>query len=307
MVPVDSEHRPVRCQTRGVRRTVAGAKRHLRDRRGHVHGSRPKPDNRDEQERRVQHGATGVFGREQLRERADQGWTTVGRDDFLLPLRRLADAEPDEADEERRQTADGKHRAPAVARTEPVVEQRREEESEVIPRVHVAGAFNAPILRPLFGEERPTHRPFTADADAGQQPKQRQLPNLLRERAGEGEDRVAQDGQHQRGNAAEAVGYRSPQHRQTPTHKKEREEDATVVADVAGRGRDAGFWQQFVERGHEDEGVDERVHPVQRPAAPGGPEGADLIAGKPGHLSRRTCRREAGGPSRSTARRAGSG
>jgi hypothetical protein len=49
--------------------------------------------------------------------------------------------------------------------------------------VHVAGAFDPPILRPLFRQKCPAHRPLAADADAGQQPKERQLPDLLRERA----------------------------------------------------------------------------------------------------------------------------
>src|SRR5262249_47452019 len=95
--------------------------------------------------------------------------------------------------------------------------------------------------------------------------------------AQEREQRVAENRQRQRADAAEAIGDRAPQHREAPADQKEREQDAAVEADVAGGRRNPALRQQLGQRRREDERIDERIHPVERPAAPGGPEPANLI------------------------------
>ena len=144
--------------------------------------------------------------------------------------------------------------------------------------MHVAGAHRAAILGPFFSHERPAHRPFAPDADARQQPEDRELPDARRDGAEKREDRVAEDRQHQRADAAEAIGDGPPQQRQSPADEKQREQHAVVIADVAGRGGDARSRQQLGQCGHQHERVDERVHAVERPAAPGRPKAARLIA-----------------------------
>jgi hypothetical protein len=49
---------------------------------------------------------------------------------------------------------------------------------------------------------------------------------------------------------------------------------------VGRSGDDARARQQLAECGHEDERVDERVHPVERPAGPGRPESSELVGGQ---------------------------
>src|SRR5207237_7251493 len=93
-----------------------------------------------------------------------------------LPGRRFADAITDEGDEERRRAADREHPPPAVARADRPIGQRGEKESEVVAGVHVAAAGLAAILRPFLRDERTAHRPFAADADAGEEAQRRQLP-----------------------------------------------------------------------------------------------------------------------------------
>src|SRR6185503_393839 len=126
-------------------------------------------------------------------------------------------------------------------------------------------------------DEGAADRLLTAEADAAEDAQDRQLPHVLREAAGQGENRVHQDRHHQRLDAPEAIGDRPPHHRHAPAGKEEREQDAAVVADVARRRGDARFRQQLGQRGHEHQRVDERVHAVEAPAAPGRPEALDLI------------------------------
>src|SRR5439155_1014338 len=65
--------------------------------------------------------------------------------------------------------------------------------------------------------------------------------------------------------------------RDAPADQKQRKQHAAVVADVARRSRNARPRQQLGERGHEHERINERVHAVERPSTPRGPEAAHLI------------------------------
>ncbi len=195
-----------------------------------------------------------------------------------LPGCGLVHAVANEGHEQCRRAADHEHPAPPVLRADEIVRERGEEEAEVVAGVHVARALLAAILRPFFGDERAAHGPLAADADAGQNAERRKLPDRGRDTAQEGEQRVAQDRQHQGLDAAEAIRDRTPQHRQTPPDEEQREQHAAVVADVArGRGN-PGSRQQLDQCRREHERVDERIHPVERPAAPRGPQPPNLIA-----------------------------
>src|SRR4029077_8805230 len=64
--------------------------------------------------------------------------------------------------------------------------------------------------------------------------------------------------------------------RPRPTKEREKNPPA-VIADIAfGRGN-PGTRKQFAQGRHEHQGVNERIHSVERPASPRGPESADLI------------------------------
>ena len=130
---------------------------------------------------------------------------------------------------------------------------------------------------PLLGDEDAAERPFAADAESGQQAEGGELPDVVGDRAEKREERVAEDGEDQRAHAAEAVGEGSPEESESPADQEEGEEQAAVEADVARRGGDTGARQQVPQGGHQHQGIDEGIHAVQRPAAPGCPEAADLV------------------------------
>src|SRR6266849_5871508 len=60
----------------------------------------------------------------------------------------------------------------------------------------------------------------------------------------------------------------------TPASSRNTASDHTLVATAPRKVKS----EQHAERGHEHEGIDERVHAVERPSAPRGPEAADLVA-----------------------------
>ena len=150
--------------------------------------------------------------------------------------------------------------------------------SHVVTGVHHTRAHFAALLGPFFRYERSAHRPFTANADSREQAIRRQLPHARGERPQESKKRIAENRQHQGAHAAKFVGKRSPQERESPTDQKKREQDAAVKADIRLRGCDVRFRQQFAQRRHHHECVDERVHAVNSPSSPGSPEAANLIA-----------------------------
>ena len=91
---------------------------------------------------------------------------------------------------------------------------------------------------------------------------------------------VAEDGEDEGADAAEAVGERPPEEGEAPADQEDGEEHAAVEADVGLGGWQAGARQQVAQGGHQHEGVDEGVHAVERPARPCGPEAADLVLGQ---------------------------
>ena len=101
---------------------------------------------------------------------------------------------------------------------------------------------------------------------------------LVTKGAQEREHRVPHDGEHERAHAAKPVADRTPQKRESPADQKQSKRQRPVVADVALVGDDAGVRQQLAQRRYEHERVDHRVHTVERPAAPRGPEAANLIS-----------------------------
>ena len=177
-----------------------------------------------------------------------------------------------------RHEAAEKHRAPTVVRADGVVERRRGEEAEVVAGLQIPGAHLPPILGPRFGDVRPGHRPLAADADAGEKSKQAELPDVLRERRGAGEQRVDENRRRERARATEAIGDRTPDEREAPAGEKHGEQNRADESDVRRRRVDARTRQQLGERRREHQRVDHRVHSVEQPARPRGPEADDLLA-----------------------------
>ncbi len=93
----------------------------------------------------------------------------------------------------------------------------------------------------------------------------------------EGEEGVAEDGEDERADAAEAICQRPPEEGEAPADQEDGEEHAAVEADVGLGGGQAGAREEIAQRGDQDEGIDEGVHAIERPAGPGGPEAADLV------------------------------
>src|SRR5262249_31450610 len=89
--------------------------------------------------------------------------------------------------------------------------------------------------------------------------------------------RITKDRQHQDPDAPEAIGERPPKKRQAPTDKEQREQQPAVVPDIGFGRRQARVGKQLAERRHHDQRVDEGVHPIEGPAAPGSTEATDLV------------------------------
>src|SRR5437016_5778604 len=100
------------------------------------------------------------------------------------------------------------------------VDDRGEKRPEIISGVHVSRALRAPRLRPFFGDEYAAQRPFAPDSDAGEESEDRELPDVRRHRAEEREQRIKEDGEHERRDTAESVGDRSPEECESPSDEK---------------------------------------------------------------------------------------
>jgi hypothetical protein len=144
--------------------------------------------------------------------------------------------------------------------------------------VHVARAHLAAIFGPFLRDERASYRLFTADPYPAQDTERGELPDIGDQAAEKREQRITENGQHQRAHTAKAIGHRPPHHRQAPAEQEQREQHAAVVHNVAGRGGDARTRQQLAQRGHEHDRVNRGVHAVERPAAPRRPEPANLVS-----------------------------
>ena len=160
--------------------------------------------------------------------------------------------------------------------------ERGEDEAEVVAGVQVSGAADAPAFGHFFGDESAAHGPFAADANAGEETKDRELPDVGDESTEESEGGIPDDGEQQGADAAEFIADGPPEEGATPADEEKGEEEAAVVADVSFGGGDAGAREEIAEGRDENEGVDDGVHAVESPAAPGGPEAADLIGGECG-------------------------
>ena len=267
---------------------VPSLDREIGDRRGHVHRARPQPHHRDEQERRVHQGAAPVFGREQGEERIARRQADLGR--AVLPARRFADAVADERHQQGGRPTHREHGTPAVAGADPVVDDGSQEGADVIPGVHPGRALPAARLRPLLGHEDAADGPLAADSRTRQEPEEAQLPHGSGRASQEREQRIAEDGEHQGADAAEAVRNGPPKKSEAPAGKKHGEQHAAVETHVGLSGCDAGARQQIAQRRDHDQRIQERIHAVQRPTAPGCPEAAHLVGaerrrGGRGHYS----------------------
>ena len=63
--------------------------------------------------------------------------------------------------------------------------------------------------------------------------------------------------------------------------RKNSKEDSGVITETTSRGGDTGSRQQIAHGRYQYKGVDEGIHAVERPAAPGRPKAANLIRREP--------------------------
>src|SRR6267154_156831 len=246
----------------------------------HVYRSRPEPANRSQHKQCIEDGALAPRSREQRRKRTPH--RPRPHYAFLLhPARRFPHAVPHPRQQQRRQASEDKHRAPSIAASDQIIHNRGEKYAHVITGVHVTRARFSAALRPLLRHERATHGPLPADSDSGEQTQRRQLPNAGDQRAKKREYRIPGDGDHQRADAPEFIGYRAPQKGQPPTHQEQGEQQSAIKSDIALGGGDSRARQELTQRGHENERVDERIHAIKCPAAPGRPKAANLVLIEP--------------------------
>src|SRR6185295_5464910 len=238
-----------------------------------------RPDDRDKQVSRIEYRPSAILRTEELEERVTHRQRTADLIELLLPAFRFSHAVANECDEQCRRSSNREHSAPAEARAYRVIRDSRQKNPEVVAGVHVAGGHLAAVFGPLFGDECSPHRPLASDTDARQQPKQCKLPHARRDCSEKSEQRVAEDRQHQRAHTAEFVGDRSPHKRESPADQEQREQKPAIESNIRLVTRDAGTRQEFLQRGHHHQRVDERVHPVEGPASPRGPESSDLVLG----------------------------
>src|SRR5262249_33092954 len=270
------EHGRGRGNARGVGGGHAFVRGEVGDGGRHVGGTRPKSDHRDQQQGAVDDRAATEGNRPQRGERLRGGELARLR----VPARRFAHAVANERNQQRGRSTDGEDGPPSVPRTDGVVHDRGEERADVVAGVHPRRALASSRFGPLLSDENPADGPLAADPRAREKSKEGELPDAGRDAAEEGEKRIAEDGEYERTDAAEAVGERPPEEREAPPDEEDRKEHASVVADVGGRRLDAGAREQVAEGGDEDERVDEGVHAVEGPAPPRGPESADLVGGE---------------------------
>src|SRR5580698_8613387 len=143
--------------------------------------------------------------------------------------------------------------------------------------MHVSGAADAPAFGHFFGDESAAHGPFAADTNSREETENGKLPDAGDEGTEQSERGIPEDGEHQGSDAAEFIADGTPEEGAAPAEQEQREEQAAVITNVSFGGGEAGARKEFAEGRNEDEGVDDGVHAVESPAAPGGPEAADLI------------------------------
>src|SRR5580704_15703990 len=180
----------------------------------------------------------------------------------------------------RRKASHGKHAAPTVVAADRVVRQCSKKNPNVVARVHEASTRATPAFWPFLRNESPTHGPLSTDSNSREKPKYRQLPKARNQRAEKREHGIPNDCKHQSANTPELVAYWPPQKGKSPANQEECEKQTAVETNVAFCRRDAGARQKFAQRRQQNQRIDERVHPVEGPAAPRGPESTDLIGGE---------------------------
>src|SRR5260370_18881169 len=135
--------------------------RKLGHRSGNVYRSCPEAANRSQHKQGIQNRSAAQGAGQKLCERLPA--PPAPNDPFFpLPALRLGHAIAHPSEEQGRQSADSKHVAPSKFAANRKVEQRRQKNSHVITRLHVACASATPAFRPLLVDKRPSHPTFAA-------------------------------------------------------------------------------------------------------------------------------------------------
>ena len=132
----------------------------------------------DGEQRRVDHRALAIPGREYFRERVRAFRFGL----VCFPARRLLNLRQRDHRYDHGHQAAQEHRAPTVMRADRIVERGRDEKSKVVARLQISGAHRAAVFGPRLRDIRSRHRPLAADADSREQPKRAELPHVLCER-----------------------------------------------------------------------------------------------------------------------------
>ena len=164
-------------------------------------------------------GASAIFAARRSREEARSSGAGAA---LLTPALGFGDAVADERHQQRGRAARQEHGAPSVARADGRNSQRRRGRSRnnsrcAYSRRRVRGGLRATLRRQTM-PPRVHSPPMPMPASKR---KMRQLPNTLRQRAAESEDRITEHGEHQRAHAAEAIADGTPQERESPADQEE--------------------------------------------------------------------------------------
>ena len=192
------------------------------------------------------------------------------------PHRALVDASHDEEHEERRQDADPQHHAPAhVAAVihdgiDELKHERRQEKPHRVPALHHARRRAAQVRRPVLERERHARGPHAAHADAEERADREEHPVRRREAAEEREQRVPQNGKHQRAFAAPAIGRGAG---------ADAAGDAEDQRDRAEQARERGIHREAPPDVDEQERDDREIESVEHPPHVGAGECLPLRGG----------------------------
>ena len=188
---------------------------------------RPAPDDRDRRQ-----------AADRDAEQVDVRPVRRGAARFLvLPFLRLGHEQADEEHQQRRQRAADHQEAPArssragdstiavgmpmptsSASTPPMklvqadAQQADHEESDIGRGADQSRDQRARLVRPDFVDERDAERPLAAHAERGDESQRGDVPRLGREAAQPGEDRIGEDAQRHRADAADAIAEPAEKH-----------------------------------------------------------------------------------------------
>jgi len=188
---------------------------------------------------------------------------------------RLDHATAQECQQKRRNDAGEKDVAPPVG-ADPIVDIGGEQIAKASAGHHKAEDLSPVRLGKSFGDQRDRDHQLRARAEPGDEAKQAELPNLLREPLQCGEEAVDQDAERQRAHPAEIVGDDAEKEApERPAQEADRGQQATDRADLCHCRAAA---EQLGQGLAQNKPIKREIGDVEGPAGPSHEQHQPLIA-----------------------------